>query len=116
MQKICISLCIIFTIFTFSCGLLLGGTPERDRVKVEVNNKTSEDVIIYHYNDTTWLIRISDDIVKNNEKLRIYMYTDKIYYAEGYNSKKEYAKRSFDPIHVPSNSDETPIYTWLIEE
>jgi len=116
MQKICISLCIIFTIFTFSCGLLLGVPPERDSVKVEINNKTSEDVIIYYYDDITYLIKMSETIVKSNEKLQIYLLTKKMYFAEGYKSKKEYAKRIFDPTNVPSSWDVIPMYTWLIEE
>jgi len=112
MKNIGIPLCMVFTIFIFSCGLIFE-PQKRDRIVVEIENKTGEDVMIYYYDDITWLIRVNHIIIKNNEKIQTHVYTNKIYYAEGNESKNEYGSKNFPS--VPSNID-IPMYKWLIKE
>jgi hypothetical protein len=110
-------ICIFFIFSTYSCGLLLG-IPERELVDVEIINETNESIDIYYYDDI-WVTRIQAVMIKPNDWVLIMMWTEKPYYAEGRDSKKEYGeyRTPSPPSNAPPNYDVPKTkYAWVIKE
>ena len=98
MRKISyIFICIFFMLFLFSCANDEG----TDTEKIEVENRTDEDVVIYFY--SVFKIEVRQTIIRHNQKHFVNFTPEVEYYARGESTKKEYGKRTF--VKLSSNVD-----------
>jgi len=88
---------IFLMLFLFSCANDEG----TDTEKIEVDNQTDEDVVIYFYSVVK--IEVRQTIIRHNQKRFVNFTPDVEYYARGESTKKEYGKRTF--VKLSSNVD-----------
>ena len=86
---------IFLVLFLFSCANDEGADTE----KIEVDNQTDEDVVIYFYSVVK--IEVRQTIIRHNQKRFVNFTPDVKYYARGWKTKKEYGERTF--VKLPSS-------------
>jgi len=88
-------LCVFLVLFLFSCAT----DTSTDTEKIEVDNRTEEDVVIYFYSVVK--IEVRQAIIRHNQKRFVNFTPDVEYYARGEKTKKEYGERTF--VKLPSS-------------
>jgi hypothetical protein len=91
------SLCIIFSLFIHSCEDFLN-YKELEYFEIKVINLTTEKIEIYYMD--LFFGRLNIVMIDSNENRLIKVRKNRIYYAEGRNSKKQYGSSSFFSYNV----------------
>jgi hypothetical protein len=80
---------------------------DSDTEKIEVDNRTEEDVWIYYI--SIFKTERTQAIIPYDEKRFVNFAPDVIYYARGEKTKKEYGERIF--VKLPSSVDVQRVWT-----